>query len=322
MMTDGMTESDNLKVVNVACAADGNYALPLAVMLRSAGRSLAYGSEIRAHVLDDGLTATDRARIERSIPFNVRIHWCRPGPKTTGLPLWGRMTATTYQKLMLGDWLPRAVTRALWLDCDLLVLEDLTTLEGCLDPGVIAGAVVDQRVPCVGSPFAVAGWKVLGLNPLGAYFNAGVMLINVTRWRSHEVGRRSLEYLERFGTAVTFWDQEALNAILAGGNWQPLPPRWNVHPTLKRIQSKSAISEPAIVHFSGNLKPWTHLGSDAWSHRFYAVLDETEWSTWRPASTLLTKLAKGYEQSRVRRWLYPIEAWATAVQRRLSFLKS
>ena len=311
-----------LTTVNVACAADDNYALPLAVMLRSAGRSLAEGSEIMAHVLDDGLTGTDVASIERSLPPNVRIKWCRPGSQTTGLPLWGRMTATTYQKLTLGDWLPAEVTRAIWLDCDLLVLDDLTALVESLDPGMIAGAVVDQRVPRVGSRLAVAGWHVLGLDPEEPYFNAGVMVIDVVKWRTHGVARRSFEYLERFGKSVTFWDQEALNAVLAWGHWQPLPARWNVHPSLQSMLRKHAVPEPAIVHFSGNLKPWTHPGSDLWSSLFYAILDETEWSTWRPATNMLTTMAKGYEQSRLRRWLYPLEAWGTEVQRCVAVLTS
>ena len=47
------------------------------------------------------------------------------------MPLWGRMSATTYQKLTLGEWLPVEIERALWLDCDMLVLAAIALLATC-----------------------------------------------------------------------------------------------------------------------------------------------------------------------------------------------
>ena len=69
--------------VTLACAADGPYALPLAVMLRSAGEQLPADSFLRACVLDDGLTTEDRDRIQRSLPpgcasSGVSRNPCRP----------------------------------------------------------------------------------------------------------------------------------------------------------------------------------------------------------------------------------------------------
>jgi len=307
--------------VTLACAADGRYALPLAVMLRSAGEQLLAGSFLRACVLDDGLTTEDRDRIQRSLPPRIRIQWCEPKP-LPALPLWGRMTATTYQKLMLGDWLPAEVDRAIWLDADLLVLEDLGLLAQLPAASKVAAAVVDPRVPRLGSRFGVSGWRALGLNPDAPYFNAGVMAIDVARWREEEVGGHCLRYLERFAERVTFWDQEALNAVLCDGLWQPLPERWNVHPSLPAIPGMPAPLDPAVIHFSGSLKPWIHRGTDDWSHRFDAVVDRTPWAGSRPSHNLATKLARRWQHSRLRTWLYPLESWGTMVQRRLTTRKS
>ncbi|MCP9818864.1 hypothetical protein KBZ18_05090 [Synechococcus sp. Cruz-9H2] len=308
--------------VTVACAADGRYALPLAVMLRSAGEQLAASTWLRACVLDDGLTPEDRGRIELSLPPRVCIEWCVPQRILPSLPLWGRMTATTYQKLMLGDWLPRDVDRVLWLDADLLVLDDPGRLAHVPDPGIVAAAVIDPRVPRLASRFGVAGWEVLGMNPDAPYFNAGVMAINLAHWRRENVGGRCLAYLERFADGVSFWDQEALNAVLCQGLWQPLPVRWNVHPSLAPIPGSPAPPHPAVIHFSGRLKPWTHRGSDAWSRQFYAVVDRTDWAGTRPVHRLSTDLARCWERSRLRPWFYPLESWGTLLHRHLTVRRS
>ena len=60
------------------------------------------------------------------------------------------MPVTTYQKLMLGDWLPADVTRAIWLD----------PMAG--RGGEIALAAQDERVPTFGSQFGVAGHREFG----------------------------------------------------------------------------------------------------------------------------------------------------------------
>ena len=313
--------SRNRCEVTLACAADGRYALPLAVMLRSAGEQLAPDSGLKACVLDDGLTTEDRDHIQRSLPPRVRIQWCKPQPLPS-LPLWGRMTATTYQKLMLGDWLPAEVDRALWLDADLLVLENPSLLAQLPAAGRIAAAVVDPRVPRLGARFGVSGWRALGLDPNAPYFNAGVMAIDMARWREEDVGGRCLQYLERFADSVTFWDQEALNAVLCDGLWQPLPERWNVHPSLPAIPGMPAPLDPAVIHFSGSLKPWIHRGSDDWSRRFDAVVDRTEWAGSRPSQNLATQLARRWQHSWLRPRLYPLESWGTMLQRRLTTRKT
>ena len=72
------------------------------------------------------------------------------------------MPVTRYQKLMLGDWLPANVTRAIWLDCDLIVMNDLASLPMAGRGGEIALAAQDERVPTFGSQFGVAGHRELG----------------------------------------------------------------------------------------------------------------------------------------------------------------
>lgn len=310
--------------MTVACAADARYALPLAVMLNSLGSNLAADCVVEAYVIDDGIPLEDKRRIAASLDSRVLLHWEPAMPLPAGLPTWRRMAATTYQKLVMGDWLPDSVHRVLWLDGDMLVVGDVSRLYQESLGGKIALAAQDQRVLYVSSRFGVTVHRELGIASDAKYFNAGVMLIDVDRWRKENVGRRSLEYLQKYGEKVYFWDQEALNAVLAG-EWEELDLRWNWHPGLDRLllpvpaRQHSEVGQggldPWIVHFSGSLKPWMHFGAGPYWHLYQRYLDQTAWSGSRPARHWRSRFMAWYEMSRLRRLLYPAERWGTVIMR-------
>jgi lipopolysaccharide biosynthesis glycosyltransferase len=235
------------------------------------------------------------------------------------------MPITTYQKLTLAEWLPPGTEKAIWLDCDLLVMRDLATLWETEMADRHALAVQDQRVPLVSSRFGVTAYRELDLAPDGKYFNAGVLLIDVTRWRSDDVAGRAMNYLKTYRDRVCFWDQEALNAVLAG-KWGELDPGWNRHPTLggfirepeTSAGGRHSFNEIRIVHFSGNLKPWNCAGSSRHHRLYFQYLDQTAWSGWRPPSNWTGRMLGAYESSRLRRWLYPAEHWPTRLLKRFT----
>jgi hypothetical protein len=146
------------------------YALPLGVMLHSVGAQTPGGTEIEAYILDDGVSAADKRNVTASLPGNIQAHWRQPSFSPSRLPTWGRMSRTTYQKLTLADWLPRELNCVIWLDCDLLVLADISRLWREDLSGFVALASQNQRVPLVSSPFGAAGWRDLGLARDSKYF--------------------------------------------------------------------------------------------------------------------------------------------------------
>ncbi|MBU6181878.1 MAG: glycosyltransferase family 8 protein [Verrucomicrobia bacterium] len=307
-----MTAAANRVVV--AAASDEAYALPLSVMLRSAAENLGDGCGIEAYVVADGISHATRARVEQSISPRLSLNWVqRPAGEFSGLPRWGRISLGTYHKLTLGSWLPGNATKAIWLDCDTLVFEDLARLWIMEPQGKVALACRDSLVPRLGASFGVAGWKRACLNADAPYFNAGVMLIDVERWREAGVEKRSLDYLRQFGPKVWFWDQEALNAVLAG-HWKSLAPSWNF-PASMAGPSKEM---PRIVHFSGNIKPWVFPGKGALHTAYGRYLDRTAWKGWRPAPSWKQRLLSIYIHSPLRPAMLPLERlhmrwtrWAT-----------
>jgi lipopolysaccharide biosynthesis glycosyltransferase len=295
--------------------------MPLAVMLRSVDVHLAPDVELVVYIADDGLSAAEREKVAAALSARCTLRWIAARPwKRTTLPTWGRMPLTTYQKLAIGDWLPEEVERVIWLDCDLLVLADLSRLWALRNGDRTALAAPDPLVPRLGSRFGVAAWRELGLAADAGYFNAGVLVIDLAQWRREKVAERAADYLRRFSHRVVFWDQEALNAVLAG-RWGELDSRWNLNPVLQCLfATRDATSEgaPWIAHFSGRLKPWTHAGTSAFQATFDSYLDSTPWTGWRPRRTWRKAALARYSTSSLRRRLFPLEQWWTAAIWRLT----
>jgi lipopolysaccharide biosynthesis glycosyltransferase len=295
----------------IACGADARYACPLAVLLRSVTARLPAGRCVEFHVIDGGLGPELRAKVAAGVDAQrATIQWVPPQRADfVGLPLWGRMSIATYDKLQVPELLPRGISKVLWLDADILALGSVAELWDRELGDHLALAVRDCLVPRVSSPFGVAAHREVGLDPATPYFNAGVMLMNLSAWRNQGVTRRSLEYLQQHAHRVYFWDQEALNAVLAG-NWAEVESRWNWSPSLGGREEA-----PTLVHFTGNLKPWRCVSQTPWHSRYYEELDQTAWRDWRPVDRRSSWGAR-YEASALRGRLRPLERLAMRLWRR------
>lgn len=209
--------------------------------------------------------------------------------------------------MIIEEYLPRDLDRVLWLDCDLLILDDLTQLFDQPLHGAVLAAARDPFVARLDSPFGIACWKELGLAGDAPYFNAGVLLIDLNLWRRRQLGGQCLAYLRERGSQVFFSDQEALNAIV-GADWVALEDRWNAsanrfHSRMQDLQGQP----PSIIHFAGRVKPWNVPNLGAKQDLFFESVDRTAWQGQRPATSARNRLLSWYLGSALREWTYWIE---------------
>ena len=320
-----MSEPDPILV---ASAADSGYAMPLAAMLRSVLAHRQPDRPVEFHLFDGGLSEADRRRVFDSCSEpGVTLRWIHPDRALlSGLPAWGSITVTTYFRLLLPSCLPAAAEKAIWLDADTIILRDIAGLWE-QDTGQYALlAVQDLVVPYVSSTYGVEAYRELGLPGDAPYFNAGVMLVNLAYWRQHDVTAQVLSYLRRYCRQVWFYDQDGLNAVLAG-RWGALDPRWNQIASvvgrrflkaqhLSREEIRRLRDEPWIIHFAGHWKPWSGNSRAASHTLFFRHLDQTAWRGWRPARSWKSVLGTCYE-SRMRDHFYVLERLRMSLRRRL-----
>jgi lipopolysaccharide biosynthesis glycosyltransferase len=295
-----------MEAIEIVMAVDANYVRQLGVALASI--SVNTGAPCRVHVLHDGVSADDRERVERSLRDGIQLEWidARRAGDGMGLPV-GKPRAT-YLRLLFTDLLPDELERVIYLDADVMVLGSLTDLwESDID-GVV-GAVRDAYRPWMVRNTTFQ-WRAVGVLPDAPFFNSGVMLTDLRRWRTGDVGARALELVR---AESSMWDQCALNVVLDGG-WTPLHPKWNVqsyhltgdeclaYATEGRDRLDRALSEPAIVHFTGGSfnRPWQAPCSNPRRDEWLAYLDRTAWRGWRPDPAPVVSRAWGRAQRALR----------------------
>jgi lipopolysaccharide biosynthesis glycosyltransferase len=264
--------------VVVAIGADDAYALPLTVTAFSAAANLRPGEGMDIYVLDGGLSPESRERFAGAIlraGRDVRTRFVAPQVgllRTSGVPD-GNIGLMAYLRVLVPDSLPAAETHAIYLDSDLFVRASLADLWELRSDGAAVAGVPDFGAPVVSSPSSLANWWQLGLPEQAPYVNTGVLLMDLTAWRSGDVGRRILEYSVQHKESNRYAEQDGLNAICAR-EARTIDPMWNVPAYLAfdsvfdildaspvkewaRPRRAALLRDAHVIHFVGRRKPWS-----------------------------------------------------------------
>ena len=263
----------------VVTAADQNYVAQVCVMAHSLAKSQVH--RLRLIVLGTGWNSASLTDLRRAAGESIDVMLVEPDdPRTQNFSNsgYGFPPAATYSVLAAGLEDLDGVERFVYMDADVLVMEDLEPLfRMTLDRPV--GAVVDAHVSLNGMPSMWRPWREELVDPMSPYLNTGVMVIDRERWMSAGITERVFDLLGRYDLPCV--DQDALNLVL-GGSFHRLAPRWNLMPYhLMRLLRTSdlverdvdiaeAITRPAVVHYHRSFlgKPWqigcTHPARAAW----------------------------------------------------------
>lgn len=90
------------------------------------------------------------------------------------------------------------------------------------------------------------------------YFNAGVMLFSLKKWKEYRYTEKSINLLKELKNKAKFWDQDVLNAMI-DGNYYSIDKMLNYKSAeIEREQTKQLINDKKIkfLHYSGKGKPW------------------------------------------------------------------
>jgi lipopolysaccharide biosynthesis glycosyltransferase len=206
----------------VALATDRNFVELAGVLTRSLC-ALGNVPEAQIVIFGNDLRQTDKTNLQacadRPVTF---IDVQDVMPSLRGVRTTYNWTITAYTRLLAPE-LIEGSGRMLYLDCDIIINGDLRSLfEVDLGDSNIIAARGNEN-----------------------YFNSGVLLIDLDRWRAEGITQKTVAYAHAQGDALRFVDQDALNAVLVG-RFLPLSMHWN----LPR-KSADAYSTSAIIHFTG-----------------------------------------------------------------------
>ena len=223
----------------IVLCADESYIKYASVVMISVLK--ATKARVRFYLLSDGAlskASLDKlSYIESTYPNASISHSCHSLVRFASLPTQGENDShITYLRLLLDSILPQSVSKCVYLDCDVLVCADIAGLFSYELHGALLGAVRDLAFNDASSACR---------NHLGFYFNAGVLLLDMEKWRESKASRR-LFHLIATRPEITqgFHDQNLLNECFCDEVCE-LPFGWNVivappH-TLRFIQEDSAL---------------------------------------------------------------------------------
>jgi lipopolysaccharide biosynthesis glycosyltransferase len=204
-----------------------------------------------------------------------------------------------YLRILAPEVLPSHLDRIIYIDSDVVVLDDLQPLWKInLGDNVLAAAPDYPRLPPVIAP---ERRTALGIPQEWTYVNSGVLLLDLARWRRERLTQRLFDYIDRHGPALEFWDQDAINAVLHQAILV-VDCRWNLQARMYRSgrrafpmefqATREARHRPAIVHFTGSEKPWLLRSRTARKGDYFRYLDKTAWRGVPPSSANMTQRAE------------------------------
>lgn len=242
-----------------------------------------YGLEIHyLHSPEVGRRA--RARLERMVAGgggSIRFH-AVPDREVAGLPTPDEFTPAMWYRILLPELL-LDIDRVLYLDVDTVALD---SLEALWETDISVNHVA--AVTNVFEPWAAARPAELGLAGSAAYFNTGVMLMNLALMRRDGTSDALRQVAVDRGDELLWPDQDAFNLVL-GHRRLALHPRWNcmnsvMHlPESIKVFGAETVAEarrrPAIRHFEGPgvNKPWHPHCDRALRDVYLAHREQTPW---------------------------------------------
>lgn len=188
------------------------------------------------------------------IPDDIRFFHVDMGSFTDALPEAPRLKKYTYWRIPAIDYVSHLYDRVLYLDVDVFI-NDPSEIGQLLSIPMGENAVAAVRdVHQFTRPNRIAQeHRTLGL-PTTPYFNAGLLLIQSSRWQALNCFENIRRLTQSHKHLLFCHDQSLLN-LASEGRWMELSPVCNWQYSRKNCLLTEMVS-PKIIHFAGAVKLW------------------------------------------------------------------
>ena len=265
-----------MEVFDVVFGANSKYVKHLSVAIYSLLKNN-LDAKFRIWIVNDGLVPKDWRKLKNlNLPNLLDIENILVSDELfKDLKLTHHFTKEMYYRLLIPTFIKS--NKALYLDCDLVVL-------GCIRD------FYNQDI----SDFYLAGVKnfgfdyhqKLGMDLCADYFNSGVLLINIKKWKQDKLLENVMMYIHSNSHNLMYPDQDALNAVI-NGRWKKAHLKYNQQSnffvyvnTLKGRELDEmvySISTPTIIHYTGSSKPWHFLNNHKFKKYYWQYLALTNY---------------------------------------------
>lgn len=241
------------ELVPVVFSTDDNYIPYLDVAIASLIANASPDYAYRLIVLNTGLKPENIAKVKQNERPGVAIDFVDITPSVEHIKACLKnvyhFSVVTYYRLFIASLFPQ-YDKIIYLDCDLVVLGDISELYRTALGENILGAAPEQFVQNT-AEFRRYADRALGLCP-DDYINAGVLLINLKAFRENHIEEKFIKLITEYQFDLLDPDQAYLN-YLCRGKIHVLPNGWNKEPMPLPCEGAKS-----IVHYALYKKPWQY----------------------------------------------------------------
>lgn len=236
----------NLDTIEIVTAINDNYAQHLGVMLKSLLENKISKNKINIYIITSSLSNQNRLNLSNVladyhlVPIFIDID----ESEYSTLKVFDYIGKEMYYRIAIPNLLDKKIEKVIYLDSDIVVKEDITLLWNINIEDYYLGAVEVE--------YLSGRKKHLSIPKSYSYFNSGVLIINLKKWREHNITNKIIQFVKRKSKSIRFPDQDGMNATLYD-KWMKLDHKWN-YTTYRHSQGLPIT--PAIIHFTGKEKPW------------------------------------------------------------------
>lgn len=234
--------------------------------------------EIVVHILTDYLSYQSMQKLKEAAkaPENELVIHQIDDKELQNLPL-NIWSVHTWYRILLPDILPESVEKVLYLDCDTLIVDNISNLFK-LNINDFAFAAVED--PQSYNPLT---YERCGYSSKNKYICAGVMLLNLTYWRKMNLKDRLIEYAQQNKETIKYPDQDALNVVckdvkvilpLKFGFMDAFFQDQVILDQLSKKELEEALRNPAIIHYAG-CAPWIKESRPSIFHKEWDNVNKT-----------------------------------------------
>ena len=181
----------------------------------------------------------------------------------------------TYYRLLIPELINEE--KVLYLDSDIVVNGSIRNLYN--------EELGDYYVCAIEDP-GFDRHQQLKMNPDSVYFNSGMMLINLSKWKRDSIQKKVINFIENNQDAIWFPDQCGLNSVI-NGQWKKVSLKYNQQSSIfsdgfekkfncfSHNELQEAKERPIIIHYTGGSKPWHHKNAHPYKKLYWKYIKMT-----------------------------------------------
>jgi lipopolysaccharide biosynthesis glycosyltransferase len=212
------------------------------------------------------------------------------------------ITKATYFRLLLSEILPNNIDKVLYLDSDIIVngalagllkLDFIKKNSAYLNYSALSESKNTDNeyyLMAVDHQHEISIPQLERLKKIGhsglKYFNAGVMYINLKKWRDNHISNKLIENAIKYNDHIIWWDQDVLN-ITFDMKWGEIDYIYNAFNS--QMNNNCRLK---IVHYIGSSKPWHFDNNHPYKYLYWKYLKMTPFKRYIPADLTVLKLIK------------------------------